>query len=509
MSHHNSPSPSPSPKANRFFGVVIALALGGLGLLFHYLEGNPAIRKSPASLVTQSTVKVERSAGFSPKPVQGQSQSKGSDEKPVIMNDPFISAKWGLARTDSQRAWTVSQGSTKIVVAVIDTGIDIRHRDFESNLWTNAGETGLDGNGKDKATNGIDDDKNGYIDDVHGWNFVSNNSSLTDNHGHGTHISGIIGARGGNGFGISGVAPKVSLMTLKYYDPKVPATNNLKNTIRAIEYAIDMGATIINYSGGGTEFSQEEFEAIKKAESKGILFVAAAGNERSNTDEPGKHYYPADYELTNIISVTAVNEKDTKVLPSSNYGVRTVHLAAPGDQIYSTLPDNKFGYMTGTSQATAFVTGVAVLIKALRSEFDYQQIKKYIIQNGDEYPTLLSKTGSAKLLNSYKSLTNLDLDVSIGGVITANTQGGDRSAFQSDAQPESSRVDQDPTQDPALGGMADFGRSLIDAIEGRSPSRSPRTRTRGPGSAEDPRPSSGGSMDVDSDSHGSNDPNSH
>jgi thermitase len=341
-------------------------------------------------------------------------------ESSVILNDPFIKNKWGLAKTNAQRAWEVSQGSREIVVAVIDTGADVQHNDLSENIWVNPGETGKDSRGRDKANNGHDDDGNGFVDDVNGWNFVHSNNQLTDNHGHGTHIAGIIGAKGGNGFGISGVSPNVSLMILKYYDPKAPNTNNLKNTIQAIRYAIKMKAHIINYSGGGTDYSAEEFAAVKEAERAGILFIAAAGNEKSNSDEAGKHYYPADYELSNIISVTAVNPVDT-ILASSNYGIRTVDMSAPGENIYSTLPNNSFGNMTGTSQATAFVTGVAALVMAHNREFSASAVKKYVMQTGDEHPNLLSKTGTAKLLNSFKALVSLDQGVGLTGVVASNT----------------------------------------------------------------------------------------
>ncbi|HRK08393.1 MAG TPA: S8 family peptidase [Pseudobdellovibrionaceae bacterium] len=392
---------------------------------------------------------------------------QGAKETTVLMNDPFVGEKWGLLKTETRRAWEITQGSKDIIVAVIDTGIDLKHKDLVDNLWVNKGETGKDSQGRDKATNGVDDDGNGFVDDVHGWNFVSNNADLSDNHGHGTHIAGIVGAKGGNGFGISGVAPKVTIMPIKYYDPKVPGANNLKNTIQSIRYAIRMGAQIINYSGGGMEYSAEEFAAIKEAEKKGILFIAAAGNERSNSDDPSKHYYPADYELSNIISVTAVNRDEIKVLPSSNYGVRTVDLAAPGENIYSTLPGNNFGLMTGTSQATAFVTGVAVLIMSHHKELAAADVKKYILRTGDEYPTLLSKTGTAKLLNSYKALTNLDRGVSISGVVTANTSRAGQFSSSREARPnmvDTSALSGDPNlKDPAEE-MSSFGRDFIRVI---------------------------------------------
>lgn len=335
-----------------------------------------------------------------------EKNSEVQNEPSALFNDPAIKQAWGLKKSDAGRAWSISRGSKKVVVAVIDTGIDVNHEDLKNNLWTNAGESGLDSKGKDKAVNGIDDDGNGFIDDVHGWNYVSNNNKLDDNHGHGTHIAGIIGAEAGNKKGITGISPDVSIMVLKYYDPKVPNTDNLKNTIAGIQYAVKMGAHIINYSGGGTDFSQEEHDAVQSAERKGILFVAAAGNERSNSDE--HHYYPADYKLKNIISVTAI-DPTTEVLSSSNYGTDTVDIAAPGQNILSCLPNSTYGLMTGTSQATAFVTGAAVLVMAHKELYGSPaEIKKYILATGDSSASLMTKTKTSRQLNLYKALTILD-----------------------------------------------------------------------------------------------------
>ncbi|MCB0368168.1 MAG: S8 family serine peptidase, partial [Bdellovibrionales bacterium] len=214
------------------------------------------------------------------------SKTKQVENEPsALFNDPAIKQAWGLKKSDAARAWKVTRGNKNEIVAICDTGADINHEDLSQNIWTNPGESGFDSKGNNKASNGIDDDGNGFVDDVHGWNFVSNNNDLTDNHGHGTHIAGIIGAVAGNKKGISGIAPEVSLMIGKYYDPKVVNTDNLKNTINCIKYAVKMGANVINYSGGGVDYSQDEFNAIKEAEKKGILFVAAAGNERSNSDQ--------------------------------------------------------------------------------------------------------------------------------------------------------------------------------------------------------------------------------
>ena len=372
------------------------------------------------------------------------------DSKPsIIMNDPAINRKWGLAKSNALDAWQLTTGSREIVVAVIDTGIDISHPDIKNNLWKNPGETGKDKNGRNKATNGIDDDKNGFIDDVHGWNFVHSNNYLKDNHGHGTHIAGIVGAEGGNGYGVTGVAPKVSLMILKYFDPKSPG-NNLVNTIKAIDYATRMKAHIVNYSGGGLEFSQPEFRAIQRAEQRGVLFVAAAGNERSNSDF--HKYYPADYNLDNIISVTALNPT-LKVLNSSNYGVKTVDIAAPGENIYSTLPNGHFGTMTGTSQATAFISGIAALLMSHNRDFDAKAVKKYILRTGDNLPWLKSKTGTSKKLNMMRALTMLDQGVGASGVVAANTAGISQEQFRA------------PTGNKdGNSSLKSFGRSLLEKV---------------------------------------------
>ena len=314
-------------------------------------------------------------------------------EVQVIMNDPLMKKKWDLQKTNVKEAWLkFSKGNKDIVVAVIDTGTDVNHPDLKANIWTNK---------KEIPGNDLDDDKNGYKDDINGWNFVKNNNNVDDRHGHGTHIAGIIGAVGGNGIGISGVAPKVSLMTLKYYDPNDNGKNNLNNTIKAIQYAVQNGAHIINYSGGGLEGNEKEKQAIQAAERKGILFVAAAGNEKSNMDKKG--YYPAKYQLSNILPVTATDPSD-KVLKSSNWGQKTVHKSAPGSDILSTLPRGKYGRMTGTSQATAVATGAAVLVMDYYKNKTARFVIKQLKMTGDIKESLVGKTSQRRRLNIFKAL---------------------------------------------------------------------------------------------------------
>ena len=410
--------------------VTIAVTLGSGGLYWMFRgQSDPYNSNDYSSNGTQRSTELGKA-------VKGK--SKSGKEMNLMLTDPAMSQKWGLALTNAPKAWEkLNTRGEGVVIAIIDTGIDVRHPDLQNNLWVNQGEIGTDSKGRNKATNGVDDDGNGYADDVHGWNFVSNNGDLTDNHGHGTHIAGIVAAEGGNGIGVSGVAPKSKVMALKYYDPSAPGVNNLKNTIKAIEYAIALKKKgkiknlIINYSGGGLEPSREEKKVVELARKNGVLFIAAAGNERANSDQ--KPYFPADYELENIISVTAI-DKNRNILPSSNFGERSVDLAAPGNNIYSTLPKGAYGFMTGTSQATAFVTGVAALIMAYNSDFKPGHIRRYLTQTGDLDPKLDGKTIYRKRLNTYNALTTLDQGVGLTGVIAENSANMNRFEFASDPQ---------------------------------------------------------------------------
>jgi subtilisin family serine protease len=203
-------------------------------------------------------------------------------QKPALSINKFLKKQWGLAIIDVFKY--------PVVVAVIDTGIDYSNLGIASTLWINPKEIPKDG---------IDNDNNGFIDDVIGWDFVHNVPLPYDAHGHGTHISGIVAGISSKNYGARGVCPGVSLMVLKYYNNNLLGYANLQNTILAINYAAANGAHIINYSGGGGYSAPAELAAIKKAQQKGILFVAAAGN--GGRDMDWMPYYPAAYELDNII----------------------------------------------------------------------------------------------------------------------------------------------------------------------------------------------------------------
>lgn len=316
--------------------------------------------------------------------------------------DPLLSQDWALLDIGFFDSFTplvqpiqnqVLECSKQVVVAVVDTGIDYTHPELKNNIWINPGETGRwvpkelsSTTCRDKSCNGIDDDYDGFIDDVVGWDFVNNQPLPFDTHGHGTHIAGIIASQSSNGIGITGICPHVSIMPLKYYDSGSNGMNNLQNTVKAIQYAVKMGAHIINYSGGGAEPAIAEKAAIEEANRKGVLFVAAAGND--GHDNSGQPYYPASYSQDNIISVASVNQKN-QLLSSSNFG-GTVHIAAPGLAILSTIPGGRFGTMSGTSQATAFVTGAAALLASQnrsKDAFDYHQIKEWILAGAKSLPS--------------------------------------------------------------------------------------------------------------------------
>lgn len=274
----------------------------------------------------------------------------------------------------------------KVVVAVIDTGIDTEHKDLKKSIWINAGETGVDKYGKNKSNNGIDDDGNGYADDLHGWNFVDNNNKVFDEEGHGTHIAGIINAQ----FAYTkNSTADLQLMALKYYSPKMSNQLNVINTIKAINYATQMRANIVNYSAGGAMPEFYELQAIQNLRKLGIMMVVAAGNETEDTDVV--RYYPASYRLDNMISVAALS-KEGGLTNFSNYGKNTVDIAAPGKLIYSTLPKNRYGFLSGTSQATAFVTGHLAAVVADKKPTNYKLAIESLFKQAVYSPALKGRT---------------------------------------------------------------------------------------------------------------------
>ncbi len=238
------------------------------------------------------------------------------------------------ADIDAPEAWDITTGSEGVVVAVLDSGVAREHPELNANIWVNS----LELNG----TEGVDDDGNGYVDDIYGWDFWDNDGAPVDYNSHGTHIAGTIAALGDNGVGITGVNWQAKIMALRIGG----VVGTIGEAAEAIIYAVDNGAHIINASWGGADYSQTEYDAIEYADEHGVLVVAAAGNggedgEGDNNDETPE--YPASYDLPNIISVAATDQDDA-LAEFSNYGANSVDVAAPGVNIYSTIPE--FSYIT-------------------------------------------------------------------------------------------------------------------------------------------------------------------
>ena len=316
-------------------------------------------------------------------------------------NDEFYSEQWGLRDIRANYAWNLTTGRKDVLVVVIDSGIDYTHEDLNENLWKNPYEN---------CSNGIDDDGNGYVDDCYGINALavlgyenSLENETMDYYGHGTHVAGIIGAVGNNGIGVTGVNWNISIVTCKVCNDTGCFDDAI---ILCLDYILDLkkrGFDIIATSNsyGGDEPNLAVYDAIERQLIAGILFVAAAGNEKINNDVYPS--YPASYDLPNIISVAALNwSKD--LADFSNYGEHSVHIAAPGVDILSTYLNNSYEFMPGTSMATPFVTGAVALLKAYNKSLSWWEIRNLIFAGGSSVDILKNKTISGKALDIFGSI---------------------------------------------------------------------------------------------------------
>lgn len=318
-----------------------------------------------------------------------------------LSDDPKLSSQWALNHSadfdiDAPEAWDLATRGDGVTVAVIDTGIDYRHPDLDGAMWRNAGEI---------AGNGKDDDGNGYVDDVFGWDFVNNDANPLDDHSHGTHVAGTIGAEGNNGAGISGVAWSASMMALKAFDAS--GNGSSYNIARALDYAVSMGADISNNSWMLTGFSRAVSDAIARAGQADHLVVLAAGNNGVNVE--GTSYTPT-MTHANMLTVAAHTSSGGRA-SWSNYGSKSIDISAPGAGILSTMPGGGYGYKSGTSMATPHATGTAALVWSANPTLTALEVRKAIMDSVDPMASMKGLTVTGGGLNAAKALATFSTPV--------------------------------------------------------------------------------------------------
>lgn len=284
---------------------------------------------------------------------------------PSIVDAGPLSNNWGLDVVEAPKAWKLAQGGSTVKVCVIDTGIDVTHPELSGRIC---------------------DPING---DEYGWDFVNNRKNPVDAHGHGTHVAGILRA----------VSPSACIIPVKWFEDKVKTNRLIAATIESIKYCKARGAKIVNFSGGGSPSNGERL-LIKS--NKSMLFVVAAGNEYTDLDR-NPAYFPAGYDLDNLISV-ASTDANSSILNSSDYGPGKVQLAAPGENIFSLLPGDKYAYLTGTSMATPFVSGIAAMIWSKYPKLTIAQVRRILMESVDKIENLKDKVKSGGRVNAFKAM---------------------------------------------------------------------------------------------------------
>lgn len=314
-----------------------------------------------------------------------------NDESP---NDPLFTDQWALnnlgqdggterADIDALKAWEKTKGSSDVVIAVLDTGVDFTHEDLRGNMWI-----------RPANITQYTDDELGTYNDLNGFNGTDKLKDPMDDNGHGTHCAGIIGAEGNNGIGISGINQKVKIMPLKFLGRG--GFGSTDDAIEAINYAIDrklkgVNIRVISASWGSRQNSRALEDTIRAAGEAGILFVAAAGNDGSDNDR--SPHFPSSYDLPNVISVGALDRTD-QLASFSNFGNKSVHIAAPGKDILSTWLNDGYREASGTSMATPYVSGVAALIIADQPSIQMPKLRDRLLQSADKISGLNGKVAS-------------------------------------------------------------------------------------------------------------------
>jgi thermitase len=308
-------------------------------------------------------------------------------------DDPFYPLQYAVVDSpddhdiDAPTAWGTRTGCAK--VAVLDTGIDTDHPDLKPNIYKS----------EDKPNNNKDDDKNGYVDDTYGWNVINGKGSGEDDNGHGSHVAGIVAGRGNNDSGVSGVCWSAKLLPVKFMNSK--GKGSTSKAIAGIEYAVKQGIKIINCSFGSSSSSSSLHDAVDYAQDHNVLLVVAAGNDSENID---KHpLYPASYTDSNILAVAASTDEDT-LADFSNFGSTAVDVAAPGDNIYSTYLGGGYRFLSGTSMAAPYASGVAALLRKQESDATYGNLRYAIRHKVDKPPALENKVAYDGRLNVQKAL---------------------------------------------------------------------------------------------------------
>ena len=350
-------------------------------------------------------------------------------------NDALWDSLYGMVKISAPAAWDLTTGSQAVVVADIDTGIRYTHEDLAANMWTNPGEI---------PGNGVDDDGNGFADDYYGFDFRYNDPDPLDEHGHGTHTAGTIGAVGNNGLGVAGVNWNVKLMAIKIYSNTATDTTSamLINAYNYVRMMKNRGVNIrvTNNSYGGCSeacgYDQATKDAIDALGDAGVLNVFAAGNSAANNDTPSTAEYPASYDSPSILSVAASDQTDAK--PGfSNYGPISVDLAAPGLSIQSTTfsSNSSYGFLSGTSMSAPHVSGAAALLAALNPSLSAASLKATLMNSVDELPAWSGVVRSGGRLNVSAALRNQTVCTFVpsgspmkvrrkGGIFTVNLTPG-------------------------------------------------------------------------------------